>query len=610
MRGCLGASCGAITVCAFVSGASAGDLTIRDFAPPQTIVIAGADNAAAMMESFNRTGFRALWDEKSTQEWMKKSMADFVPALVESMESIGLKKEDMNPPTGAFGMASWMGAAKERGATPATVTLFMADYGDGAEQMHNSIAEALERAEEKKAVTLTDRDHAGVTVWTVQAIAQDQNDEVDEWGDFGGQGAIQSWLKGLEEAPAYYARTGDYLLVSTSEDAIHNAIDRANGDKQASIEENADFAQVRTQIGATQGYAAFMLGAAMKEAKRQLDNDPDAASEMERMLPMLEALGLSDIRAMGAGLKFDGEAGMMETPLVVLAAQKRGILSLIDIGGPFEAPSFIGPDSASAMLFRFNFAGILPLVNSVIATMPEDEAAEAQGMVGMIARTAGPILANIGPQVHISSHYERPFSADSQKMLFALNVKDGAAIAQSLAGLQGMLGLEARDFQGNQIWSAGGGMIEAPSIGLGFGRLFVGPTEVVENAMRQAGAAGGPSLATEERFKKSTRSLNADGMMFSWTDMAKAAEWYDWSSRNMEQIVKAQIAQAFGPDEPMDDEERQWRKEAEQNALDQIPAWTKDMPSGDLIKKHMGDVVAEMRSTPDGFRGRVIWMRP
>jgi hypothetical protein len=70
------------------------------------------------------------------------------------------------------------------------------------------------------------------------------------------------------------------------------------------------------------------------------------------------------------------------------------------------------------------------------------------------------------------------------------------------------------------------------------------------------------------------------------------------------------MAEAFGPDEPADDEERQWRREAEESALAQIPAWMKDMPAGELIKKHVGDVVAEMRSTDAGFEGRVIWLRP
>ncbi len=606
------AACSATTVLLLCAGASAGDLTIRDFAPPQTIFIAGADNTSALMEAFNRTGFRALWDEESTQEWLKKSMSDFTPGLTEGMEGIGLKKEDVTPPTGACGVAMWWGAPEEAGGAPTDISLVMGDYGQGAQAMHDTIVAALEKAAEKGELELTEKDHEGVTVWTVKMTPADDEgaDDADEWQDMGQAGGMTSWLDKLGEEPGFYARVGDYLLLSTNVDAIGSAIDRAQGEKQASVDENADFAQVRRQIGTTQGYAAFVVSSAMAYLKAELDRNPDAAGEMAQALPMFDVLGISDVRALGAGVKFDGEAGMMETPLVALAAQKRGLLALFDLGGGFDAPSFIGPDAASAMLFRFNFAGVLPLVNQVIATLPEEEAAEAQGMIGMMSMTAGPILANIGPEIHVSSHYDRPFSADSSKTLFALAVKDAAAVAQSMAGLQGMLGLESRDFQGNQIWSAGQGMMEAPSIGLGFGRLFVGPTAVVENAMRQAGAPDGPSLAGEQRFKDSTRALNARGMMFSWTDMAKAADWYDWSSKNMEKIVKAQMAEAFGPDEPADEEERQWRREAEESALAQIPAWMKDMPSGEMIKKHVGDVVTEMRSTDAGFEGRVIWLRP
>lgn len=597
-----------VGVCVLAPVALAGELTIRDLAPQDSIFVLGADNTAALLEAFDRTGFRSLWDEPATQEWLKESLSDFLPSLTESLENLGMTKEDLRPPVGACGIAMWSNVGNPDAATS---SIAMADFGEHAQEMHDTLLEALERAADKDLVELVESDYEDVTVWSVKPLEQEDaaDDEDEDFGDFDGEGEMAGWLGDMGKQPSFYAHSGDYLLVASDEDTLHSAIDRVTGDRAPSVEENADFAAARRQIGQPPAYAIFVASTALKMAQAAAADSEDAA-QLAEMLPIFNALGLTEIKALGVGVKFDGEVGMLEAPMGVLAPTKRGLLSLMDVSGPFEAPAFVGPDVASLMLFRFNFAGVLPLVNQVIGSLPEEQAMDAQGMVGMATMTAGPLLANIGPEMHVINHYERPFAADSQRTLFALAVKDAAAVAQSLAGLQGMLGMASRDFQGNQIWSAGNGMEGAPSIGLGFGRLFVGPPEIVENAMRQAGVAGGPTLAAEEGFREATRVTHNQGMMYSWTDMAKSVDWYDWSSKNMEQIIKAQIAEAFGPDEPQSDEEREWRMEAERNALEQIPQWVKEMPAGDIIKKHVGDTVTEFRPTPQGFEGRMLWLRP
>src|SRR5690606_1376374 len=163
-------------------------------------------------------------------------------------------------------------------------------------------------------------------------------------------------------------------------------------------------------------------------------------------------------------------------------------------------------------------------------------------------------------------------------------------------------------FQGNQIWSGGPNMPHLPAIGLGFGRLFIGPPPAVENAMRQAGAADGPALAKEERFRASTRALQPGGMLYAWSNIAETVAWYEWSSKNVEAMVKAQIAAAFGDAET--EEERQWQREAEADAVANIPAWMKNPLPAELLKRHLGDSVMELRPTNEGFEGRMLWLRP
>jgi hypothetical protein len=176
-----------------------------------------------------------------------------------------------------------------------------------------------------------------------------------------------------------------------------------------------------------------------------------------------------------------------------------------------------------------------------------------------------------------------------------------------------MVGFESRDFQGNQIWSppAGGMMLgDAIAIGMGAGWVFIGPTPGVEDSLRQAGAPDNSKLASEARFKAAVRPLGNQGIGYSYADLGPMFEWFEWYGKNAEKIVEAQTAKMFGEDPPADDEERQWREDAKKNALENIPAWMKDPPPMALVKKHIGDVVAEYKSTADGFEGRSLVLRP
>jgi len=620
-RGGCGWMAGVGVVALWWTGAAlGGELTIADLAPRESIFVAGTDKAGAMIESFNRTGLRAMWDDPATQEWLKGLGSSYLPAVEGALEAVGVKMEDLKAPTGALGIAFWMAGGKEGGASERGVLLGLGDFGESAGAMNEIITAALEKASDRKTISLKEENYQGVILWTIhieggdgekragdaEKGALDGEDDDDE----GAVGAVGGMFEGFGEKPLCFARAGEYLLVSSEEEALRQAVDRAQGGKGPSVEESEEFAGVRRQLGSAQGYGAVMMKPLLEMVKRNLGQAGGEVSEVGAMLPILDSIGLGEVRAVGGGVRFDGESGMVEAPMAVLAPVKKGLLALVDLSGPFEAPSFIGADAATSMVFRFNFSGLLPLVNQVIAALPAEEGEQAQAMAGMLAMTAGPLLANIGPEVYAVTQYERPFTPESQRQIFALTVKDSGAVATSLAGLQGMLGLESRDFQGNQIWSAGGGMGGAPSIGLGFGRLFIGPTGAVENAMRLAGAGEGARLSGEKRYKESTRPLSTPGMMFGWSDIAKTADWYDWMTKNMEKIVKSRIASAFGPEEPADDEERQWRKEAEEDAMKNIPAWLKSLPTGELLKKHMGDSLMEMRSTKEGFEGRTILLRP
>lgn len=234
-----------------------------------------------------------------------------------------------------------------------------------------------------------------------------------------------------------------------------------------------------------------------------------------------------------------------------------------------------------------------------------------QQMGMMFIGAVQPLLSNIGPQVIISSSYERPFSATSQKQMWAIRLRDEQAVMQSLAGLFPMMGFQPRDFQGNQIWSPVPGAMIGPevfSLGMGFGYMFLGSTDSVENAMRQAGAGadGAPRIADEPRFSKAIEQLGDQAIMFGYSDTKKGLEWGEWYLKNLDQIL-AQQMEAFAQDDPnMDAQVREQMIEETRNS---IPAWLRTLPPLDVITDNLGDSVIEFRPTAAGFEGRMLWLR-
>lgn len=596
------------------SALAAREVSIVDVTPPAALAVAGIDDVPAMKAAFDRTGFKSLWNDPAIQKWVKDAMAAYAPDIDKTLDALDLKKEDLTLPTGSAGFSAWAIGA---GEDAELAVLVLADYGDEAGAMHDTLVRALENAEKQGKIELVEDEEEGLEIWTYSFIEPEGEDDVDDGFEgfqepvdmLGGAGLDDDQLEEM-----HYARVGRYLLISSRVETLLDTQAQIEGEERPSVADNAEFNAARRQVKDAPAFGVLLLQNGREQLRREIEAQGEQAVQLAQALQMFDVLGLGSVQAVSVGTRLDTDAGMAEQIYGVLTPAKDGLLKLVDVAPmKFEPPAFVGGDTASTWSMQFDFAGVIPLINRVIATLPEEQQGEMGGMAMMAAGMAGPLLANIGPQFSVTTTYERPFAFDSQRMLGAFKTKDVAAIQQAIAGFAPMVGLESRDFMGNQIWSpAQGGFLadDAVGIGLAAGYMFVGPGPIVENAMRLAAAGDAPKLADEADFRAAMRPLSGQGLGFSFTSFSRTMAYTAWTAQNIDKVIEAQHQAMFGNEPALDREEQAWRDDLLKQMKENSPAWMKSMPPAEVFTRHIGDTSAEFLSTGEGFVARVVTLRP
>ncbi len=606
------------------SAALADSFTIADVAPKNAALVVSIDDYKAMRASFDKTGFMEVWKDPSIQSWFKKYSKEAIDDLNKDLEAINMKVEDLKEPSGPIGLTFWITPAAVAGEKPTAHTLAFGDWGDNTDEAATKIAEALAQAEEKGKVVVDEDEYASTKIFAItdpnagKDDAEDDADEADEDAEDMDFDMPEPEAPFAEVKTVYYARVANNLVFSSDMSSVERVIDRAAGKDADSLGDTADYSAVIAQIGKNQGYAAFFTSSLLDLlAKNDAAERANLTDEEKAFLPpapsqIVSILGLAGVKGGSVGLNFDTDKGMAEGSFGVLVPEKKGLFTLIDPpAADFTAPAFVSADAASLSMLQLQFSELFPLLLELTKQLPAEMAQQMEMNLQQAAGMAAPILDNIGPQMFVTQSYEKPYSATSQKVLFATAARNPDAIAQQINTLGAMANLQVRDFQGNQIWSMPEGAMMAPgldsiAIGLGAGHLFIGTSTAVENALRLAANPGDAQLAKDPRFLTAMKTLPANGLAFAWGDMKQAIEYADWTLRNRDKIMAAQADDIFG-DDP---ESQEAKKQYLESMKESTPEALRELPPLDILIKHIGDSVMDFQLTPDGIRGKFLYLRP
>lgn len=591
----------------------AADPVIADVAPSESMLVVSVDDWSALKAQFDRTGMKTLWATNEIQALVKELAKDAASGFDEMLQELGVTKDDMVYPSGSIGMAMFFAQSLDAVATQINTlegnleidAVLLADFGDDADRFADLIEKVCDYASDKHGAEIRRTPHGSHTITSIIRDAEDAPDaEDDEFEDFDfpGVGMMMPFESDSGAYSIHIVRLGSTYLAGDSLDAVQSAIDRAADAGRPSIAEDTIYikslAQHPADAGATVFFRAgdaFRLFAGNTTAQQR---EWDEAAP--NMTPIFDTLGLLSIQAASFGIRLDTPAAMAEATIGILVPEKKGLLSLLSRGTPaFQAPSFVPADVSALSQIVVDFSRIPAIARSVIETLPEDAREQARMGLAQAEPIALPIIEALGSDIYIAQTITQPLSPDSQKTLFAIRITDSLVFTNLATAFGAQIGLQAREFQGTQIF-------EQDMIGIAGGIspewLFIGQTPDVEDALRRLSAPGDDQLNAQPEFKSALTGLRGDAVLNQYQDTERAIRYTIWSIQNAEKIADAQLDAL-----ELDEEFKQQIREA--RAAEQRD-WTRLLPPPELITEHIGDTVAELRPTPDGYRGQTLMLRP
>lgn len=605
----------ALSLCSLAVVPSSAQVAIERIAPENTVFFVGAKNIKTMREQLQRTPLWALWQSKELQDMR----ADMVKTMVEDMDKmfqeLGVEKDTLVCPDGAVGFAMFTTRDPETDL-PMPGFLGVADYGsaENAEKTEKLVQAALTRGEEDGEIEFDSKDIAGRTVYTIDlAKIQEKaaEGEGEEEFDFNPMPMPDpsEMMKGLNAL--HFVRDGHSFMLSSDIKALASALERTDPKANGPLVDRADCKAVLAKINEHDMYGVMLTRDVM-----DLFSAADPMGMAEMMKPTLRAL-VGEVQGYGFGMKLDSSSAMVEqTVFALMPNGKAGLTKLMDQPAARAAvPAFVGPDAVSYTTMTLDMTGLMDVITKVVESNPM-LAAQMGPQLEMMAPTVNQITSTMGNRMHWSTSATKPFGIANQNTLMAIECAKPQEFEGFFSGLAAQMGLEARDFLGQRIYTIDPEMMmmmapvpmeaEAVSIGIGGGFVMFGGTPAVENALRATGAgAAAGVLSTSADFQRAIGALSNDPVIaWGYSDTVDAMEsQFAVQRETMENMIKqmredaAEWAKENGEEGAAGMDE--FNAEFEADMRESMKMW--EMFNFALLRKHIGPGAWQVTSTDDGF---------
>ncbi len=562
------------------------DRTIADLAPRNSIAMLAVDDYPAMRAALSRTPLSALLREPEIQDWFAGFWTKDAEAWRESTRERGVDPDRLPRPAGAVGAAVWM---DDRAASPVRMhTLIAAEMGADAELLLKSIESIVAAAERDGLARVSEAQIAGRPAMRVTLPKLDASVRV------GDQRVVQA------AAEFFIVRVDDLVLAATEAGELERVVARALGERTPALRGRDELTRARALIAPASIEFAVLAEPFFEMIARAVASDAGRAALGGAALDtrrIIAALGLDAAEAYAAGASFTGKDAMVEARAALLAPRKEGLIALADAPiARFDPPESIPAHALDARQFGLRYADIIPTLLKLIDTMPDEARGQARAMVGLMTAAIGPLFQTLGPDTLAARWRTQPISANSERGVLGVQTRDPNAVAVTLGQVGPLLGLRRRDAGGVPAWRIGNGQM----LTLDADRLTVGDADSIAATRGGRPAWGDTRLTDADSFRRAVRPLKPGAVFYSFTNLAATAQWLEWRDRNWEAILRAELADSRLSRREIDD----W---VEKERLLLGDRRTPPMPPAEVFIRHVGDAVAEIRSTPEGFLYQGWW---
>jgi hypothetical protein len=581
---------------------------IERLAPADSVVVVSIKDFQSSMERLERTGLWALWQSDQMKALRADALEKGKEHLDEILQELGVDEESLVAPHGPLGFAVFPGTADRFNASEPGF-LVMADYGPQAFKMSRLIDAVIAKADEEGDVEYRLNEVLGRTVYSfdlsdleLDGVFELEDDRMNQMPQMPVPDPTDV-LDVIEKL--HYVRDGNRFMLCSDLGALTEALEVLDGEDRAGLENREDFQAVLRQLGEVDGYGVLLT----RDIARMLGGGDPMAMMIQGMIQAF----LGDIRALGAGVRLDGPASMVEeTFAVYMPNGKAGLTALMDTGSPRrDPPPFVGPDAIAYSRMNFEFNGIINLLREMGRANPMLQV-QIDSLLLDHGETIDQVTSALGPEVHSVLELSRPIDLSSLKTLYAIRSSRPEQLDTLLAQHAPKMGLEPRDFLGNRVYSisfnplmmagpmmpgAGG---DGYSIGFGGGHVMIGTTSLVEDALRASGKADLPTLADDPDYRRALAAIPAENTV-AWGVM-DLVEYLDFF-KDFDLMLRQQMIEQMKQWNP------EYADEMQAELEDQEAAPWRKFDTTEL-KRYLGPVVWEFRATDDGFVGTSHLLAP
>jgi len=570
---------------------AAANADITEVAPADAFAVANIPDIAELKASVEGSPLNDLWNHPEVQAFITAFIEDAEDEMTDDASLdwwSELEYFDGEPittrillldhllPDVSLGMAFWTNAEQ---IDDGPEIIMHADFGQRAGDIQDLFDQALDKGLEDELITYEKDDYGPATIYSITFTDAEFEEEFEGMG-FDDTIGIDQFQQEM-----YITRIGDSFLIGSSIGAVERAVDASDGDAgtlgeseqhQAFLAQHPDdllaYAYVRPDslVDSLSGGTGFLFDVPM---------------------PILDSVGITEVNSVGISMSMGGDGALVSSRITAAMPEKTGIATLFDLDRDgYTPPAFAGADTAQINSLLFDFKGVFALAHKIAAGFPADEGEFYEMQITQAEGMVGPLLQVLGPNVHIVERYRMPFGFDSQERLIAIQLNDELAASNLITVFGGGMGLEARQFEGSQIYESE----MAPfSIGIGAGHAFIGPGEMIENAFRRAADPGQNTLGSEPAYIAAAKELEGTGNLIGYSNTKRVVEFSFWMLENIEEINRKMY--------------EEWGFEGEEleemlaTLRENTPEFISMLPSSEVISEIVGDQVWEMKSTDEGF---------
>lgn len=497
--------------------------------PDSTIFYLSVDDVSATAGRFSTHPLKALWEEPDVKAFMEPLLAQFEGAMNEAKEKLaGASPTELLHLTKGQLAIAFTGVRSGTGGMRIGMVA-VAEIGDDEEALRTWIAKMEAGLSVEENARRTEEDFRGTTIVTYLPLAK-EGEEKEE----------------VEVLPSWCVSDG-LFVVSLDPELLREMLGRRAEEGDTGLSSTEDFRRIKERCGGTGDVFLYVNMASAWQMLPMIMNASGAGEAADQVMKVVDALGLTGLRAFGAQESLTPE-GLVQRGFFRMPGARTGLLRLFSAeNGPVMPPRFVSPDSTTAMTMRLDLHGFWQEVRKIADSIEPGTSEQLDaGLAGLKEQLGVDIEKDlIGSLGDTMTFYtmegkpipgiEAPVPVKTTRMVFALDVANVEKLTMALNTLlakgkqSGMFAFEDQEYLGVPIHVMDMGMMSPGGMGMGFGivgdqLVFATDADDLKAVIRVQGQEDAATLVSSDAFSRAMTGLPRLRTMVTFTDLKKTME--------------------------------------------------------------------------------------